>query len=120
MSSQQGITLPELPAQDQGEMGRIALSLSIARNPGSADAYEQRMLADLERTRAETGAVQFHIHRDRFDRDLFVIYEIWRDRKALQEHFDQPYVKQFVADSARYIAGGMQVEWLIMSSKYLP
>jgi quinol monooxygenase YgiN len=120
MSSQQGITLPKFPDQDQGETSPYCLIAKHRAKPGLADAYEKRMLADLERTRAETGAVQFHIHRDRFDRDLFVIYEIWRDREALQEHFEQPYVKQFAADSAQYIAGDMQVEWLVMSSKYTP
>jgi quinol monooxygenase YgiN len=36
------------------------------------------MLADLERTRAEPGALQFHIHRDRADPQAFVIYEAWQ------------------------------------------
>ena len=77
------------------------------------------MLADLERTRAETGALQFYIHRDRFDRNLFVIYEVWRDVKALREHFEEPYVLQFVADSAQYIDGNMEVQWLVMAGDYV-
>jgi quinol monooxygenase YgiN len=77
------------------------------------------MLADLENTRAEPGALQFHIHRDRFDRNLFVIYEVWRDVKALQEHFEKPYVRQFVVDSAEYIEGEMEVQWMIMASGYV-
>jgi quinol monooxygenase YgiN len=71
--------------------------------PGRADAYEQRMLADLKMTRAEPGALQFHIPRDRSDRNLFVIYEIWRNVEALREHFDNPYVKQTVCHRQRRI-----------------
>jgi quinol monooxygenase YgiN len=88
--------------------------------PGMADAYERRMLDDLEATRSETGALQFHIHRDRSDPHLFVLYEVWRDVDALRRHFDTPYVRQFVADSAKYIDGDMEVQWLVMASHYMP
>ena len=87
--------------------------------PGRADAYEQRMLADLENTRAEPGALQFHIHRDRFDPNVFVIYEVWKDLGALRKHFDMPYVRQFVIDSADYVDGNMEVQWLVMASEYV-
>ena len=110
-----GIALPSLPDPDPGETGPYCLIAKHRARPGLADAYEKRMLADLERTRAETGAFQFYIHRDRFDRNLFVIYEVWRDVKALREHFEEPYVLQFVADSAQYIEGNMEVQWLVMA-----
>ena len=38
--------------------------------------------------------------------------------KALRKHFEKPYVKQFVADSAQYIEGNMEVQWLVMASEY--
>jgi quinol monooxygenase YgiN len=59
------------------------------------------------------------MHRDRSDPDLFVLYEVWRDVQALREHFEQPYVKQFVVESAEYIAGDMEVQWLVMASAYV-
>ena len=77
------------------------------------------MLADLDRTRSEPGALQFHIHRDRYDRDLFVIYEVWGNVEALRDHFGKQYVKQFVLDSAEYIDGDMDVQWLVMASEYI-
>jgi quinol monooxygenase YgiN len=77
------------------------------------------MLEDLAQTRAEPGALQFHIHRDRSDPNLFVIYEVWKDINALREHFEKSYVKKFVADSAEYVEGDMETQWLIMASEYL-
>jgi quinol monooxygenase YgiN len=38
---------------------------------------------------------------------------------ALREHFKTPYVQQFVVDSAKYIEGDMQVQWLVMRTDYL-
>ncbi len=114
------IVLPTLPAPATGERSPYCVIARHRAKPGRADAYERRMLADLEPTRAEPGALQFHVHRDRFDSNLFVIYEVWRDVDALREHFERPYVRQFVADSAEYIEGDMEVQWMIMASGYVP
>jgi quinol monooxygenase YgiN len=112
------IVLPHLPVTGPGEKGPYCVIAKHRALPGMADAYERRMLADLEATRAETGALQFHIHRDRSDPNLFVIYEVWRDVEALRRHFETPYVKRFVADSAKYVDGNMEVQWLVMASDY--
>ena len=114
------IVLPTLPAPAPGERSPYCVIARHRAKPGRADAYERRMLADLEATSAEPGALQFHVHRDRFDRNLFVIYEVWRDVDALREHFERPYVRQFVPDSAEYIEGDMEVQWMIMASGYVP
>jgi quinol monooxygenase YgiN len=110
------LTLPILPEADRGETGPYCVIAQHRAKPGLADALEQRMLADIPLTRAEPGCLQFHLHRDRADRNLFVVYEIWRDLAALKFHFDQPYVRQFVADASPMEAGDMSVQWLIMSS----
>jgi quinol monooxygenase YgiN len=112
------IVLPRLPDPAAGEMGPYCVIARHRAKRGCAEAYQRRMLADLEQTRAEPGALQFHIHRDRFDPDLIVIYEIWRDVEALREHFEKPYVKQFVLDSAEYIEGNMDAQWMVMVSGY--
>src|SRR5262245_13991534 len=113
------IVLPPLPEPSPAESGPFVVIARHRALPGRADAYAQRMLADLARTRAEPGALQFHIHRDRFDPQVFVIYEVWRSVDALRMHFETPYVKQFVADSADYVDGNMEVQWLVMASEYV-
>jgi quinol monooxygenase YgiN len=113
------IVLPTLPDPAPEETGPFCVIAKHRAKPGRADDYERRMLADLDRTRSEPGALQFHIHRDRYDRDLFVIYEVWGNVEALRVHFGKPYVKQFVLDSAEYIDGDMDVQWLVMASEYI-
>jgi hypothetical protein len=81
-ANRRGIELPGLPDPDPGETGLYCLVAKHRARPGLADAYEKRMLADLDRTRAEPGAVQFHIHRDRSDSNLFVIYEALERREG--------------------------------------
>jgi quinol monooxygenase YgiN len=112
------IVLPNLPEPAARETGPYCLIAKHRAKRGKADAYEQRMIADIRNTRAEPGALQFHIHRDRFDPDLFVVYEVWKDIDALRKHFEMPYVKKFVADAAEYVEENMEVQWLIMASDY--
>ena len=114
------IVLPILPEPSPGETGRYRVIAKHRALPGRADVYQQRMFADLENTRAEPGALQLHIHRDRFDPDVFVIYEVWKDLGALRKHFDMPYVRQFVTDSADYVDGNMEVQWLVMAMNMSP
>ena len=114
------VVLPELPNPEIGETGPYCLIAKHRAKPGRADAYEARMLADLEQTRADPGCLQFHVHRGRSDRSQFVIYEVWASMKALREHFEEPFVQRFVEDSAEYIEGDMEVEWLVMSGEYAP
>lgn len=112
------IALPDLP--EQGAEGTSPL-VTIAKHraaPGKADELERRMLEDLAATRAEPGCLQFHIHRDREDRDQFVIYEVWRDPDALKAHFETDMVQAFVRDSAPMEGGDMEVQFLVMSSDY--
>jgi len=112
------ISLPKLPEPEPGEKGPYSVIAIHHAMPGRADAYEQRMMADLEMTRAEPGALQFHIHRDRANMDRFVIYEAWKDITALRDHFQKPYVQQFVADTAEYVDRNMETQWLVMASPY--
>jgi quinol monooxygenase YgiN len=112
------IVLPRLPEPAPSETGPYCVIATHRALPGKADAYEHRMLADLEQTRGESGALQFHIHRDRADSQVFVIYEVWKDIHALRAHFETPYVRQFVKDSAQFIDGAMTVQWLVMKSPY--
>src|SRR6185312_9851311 len=86
--------------------------------PGQADAYEQRMLAALEMTRAEPGSLQFHIHRDRANRNRFVIYEAWKDISSLRDHIQKPHFQQFLAEVAEYVDKNIETDWLVMASPY--
>ena len=58
------IVLPQLPDAAPGETGPYCVIAKHRAKPGRADAYEQRMLADLAATRAEPGCLQFDVVQD--------------------------------------------------------
>ena len=61
------IVLPKFPEPPREETGPYCVVAKHRAKPSKADAYQQRMLAELENTRGEPGVFQFHIHRDRSD-----------------------------------------------------
>lgn len=112
------LKLPDLPPAGAGEHGPYCVIAKHRAAPGQGEALATRMLGDLENTRRENGCLQFHIHRDRADPDLIVIYEAWRSIEALRRHFDEAYVQQFVVDAGAYEPGDMETQWLEMLSPY--
>jgi quinol monooxygenase YgiN len=117
-SSHMALTLPDLPLPATGEETPYCVVAKHRAAPGQGPALVARMLEDLEATRSETGCLQFHIHHDRSDPDLIVIYEVWRCIDALKSHFGKAHVQRFVVDAGEYEPGNMETQWLQMLSPY--
>ncbi|ESZ18858.1 MULTISPECIES: putative quinol monooxygenase [unclassified Mesorhizobium] len=112
------LVLPDLPPPATGEHTPYCIIAKHRAAPGQGEALVTRMLEDLEATRSETGCLQFHIHRDRSDPDLIVIYEVWRSVDAVKSHFSEAYVQRFVVDGGELEPGDMETQWLEMLSPY--
>ncbi|MEV6630342.1 putative quinol monooxygenase [Actinoplanes sp. NPDC051470] len=108
---------PELPEPDADETGPYT-HLGFARaKPGLENEVEALILALVEPLRAEEGAIEFHVHRDRADRRLFVIYEMFRSRKDLERHVAQPYTQDFIRAMRPLVEGPLRQQFLRMSSE---
>ncbi|RZJ48468.1 MAG: antibiotic biosynthesis monooxygenase [Flavobacterium sp.] len=46
-------------------------------------------------TRKETACLQYDLHQDINDKNIFVFYEIWENQQGLDLHNEQPYIKEF-------------------------
>ncbi|OHB56845.1 MAG: hypothetical protein A2Y12_04390 [Planctomycetes bacterium GWF2_42_9] len=58
----------------------------------------QRILNDLANsTHQEPGNINYILHISAQDDSLFMIYENWKDQAALDNHMNQPYLKDFIA-----------------------
>lgn len=105
-----------LPRPEPGETGPYALVGQARARPGKAAALERELLALVEPTRREAGALQYHVHRDRADPDRFVFYEAWRSIADLEAHLAKPYIGAFLGKRVDYLAEEMSVTWLRMAS----
>ncbi|WP_259781153.1 putative quinol monooxygenase [Aestuariispira ectoiniformans] len=115
MSTTVGI---RLPAPGEDEQAPYTLVGRARAKPGQADALEARLLSLVAPTRAEEGALEYHVHRDRQDPDCFVFYEAWRTVGDLERHLEQPYIRAFLAERMTYLAEDMDISWIEMRSGY--
>lgn len=107
-----------LPSPDSDEAGPYALVGTARAKAGCGDALEQRLVSLVAPTRREPGALAYHVHRDRADRDLFVFYEAWSSVQTLRQHLAQPYIQEFLAERQSYLDGDLDIHWLRMGSPY--
>ncbi|MFG1646200.1 putative quinol monooxygenase [Amycolatopsis sp. NPDC049252] len=105
--------LPEPDADETGPYTHLGFATA---KPGCADQVEALILALVEPLRAEEGALEFHVHRDRADQDTFVIYEMFRSKADLEKHLTQPHTQQFVGAIRPYVTGPLRQQFLRMSS----
>ena len=73
-----------LPAPAPDETTPYSLFGMAKAKAGQGDALAARLLALVEPTRSEPGALQYHVHRDRDDPDLFAFYEVWETVEHLR------------------------------------
>jgi quinol monooxygenase YgiN len=108
--------MSDFPEPDIDETGPYT-HLGFARaKPGCESEVEALIMSLVEPLRAEEGAIAFHVHRDRADRQLFVIYEAFRSKKDLERHVAQPYTQDFVRAVRPYVEGPLRQQFLRMLS----
>lgn len=66
---------------------------SITAKPEMAEALGEGLRALITPTLAEEGAIEYRLHRDNDDPNVWMLYETWRSRADLDAHFEQPYTK---------------------------
>jgi len=103
------LTFPEpLP----GETEPYALWATVRARPGKGDALAERLLALVAPSRAEPGAVDYHVHRDREDPDLFALYEAWASIDAFRAHLATPHFQAFQSDLASVMQGDFDTRFV--------
>ncbi|MFD2205521.1 putative quinol monooxygenase [Kiloniella antarctica] len=115
MSNDNQILLPSL---QEGETEPYSLVGRARAKPEMADQLQTRLIDMVAPTRKEPGALEYHVHRDRHDNNLFVFYEVWQSREHLERHLTTPHVQDFLKERHHYLEGDMEIDWLVMQSPY--
>jgi quinol monooxygenase YgiN len=71
----------------------------MARLKVKSDKIEEAKaaaLAIVEPSRNEPGCINYDVHQTLDDPAVFLWHETWSNQKAIDEHFEMPYFKDFV------------------------
>jgi quinol monooxygenase YgiN len=107
-----------LPTPAPGEATPYSLFGLAKAKGGKGDALAARLLALVEPTRSEPGALQYHVHRDRDDPDLFAFYEAWETIDHLRAHLSTPAVAAFLRDRMDYLERDLEIRFVRMLSPH--
>ncbi len=89
--------------------GQLTLIAFLKAKPGQGNELGRRLMALSEPARAEAGNVNYDLHRSNDDRDTWVIYENWKSSADLDAHFEEDYMKAFVASLGEVLQGEMDL-----------
>ena len=84
----------------------------IARVKVQNDKVEELKSAALKivaDSRAEAGNINYDIHQSIEDETVFFWHETWKNKAAIDEHFETPFFKEFFGTVREFVAEPPQI-----------
>lgn len=75
-----------------------------------AEKEVRRVLSSLIKpTHQEPGCIDYVMHQGADDKSLFLFYENWKSKAALDEHLAKPYIQAFIAKTDDLLDGPIDI-----------
>ena len=87
----------------------VTVVARIRAKKGLERRVKAELLALIVPTRAEKGCIIYDLHLSADDPGLFMFYENWTSREALDQHMGMPYLKAFLAKEKEILDGPAEV-----------
>ncbi|MEE1926304.1 putative quinol monooxygenase [Pseudomonas sp. 148P] len=96
---------------------RYGFILKAKTRPEKAEDFERLFRAYVEPSRAEPGCIEYHMLRDKTDPSLFIFYEIWASKAALDVHSALPHMQAFAEKRMDYLERDFDIQLIDMLSE---
>ncbi|MDD1016357.1 putative quinol monooxygenase [Pseudomonas rubra] len=90
--------------------------LKAKTRPEMSEAFEALFRAYVEPSRQEPGCIEYHMLRDQQDPSLFVFYEVWASKAALELHSALPHMAAFFDKRMDYLERDFDIQLIDMLS----
>lgn len=88
---------------------KITVLAKIKAKDTTTETVKQQALAMVAPTRTEAGCISYDLHQSTEDESLFMFYENWTSKKALDEHIQTPYLQAFIAKAEEILDGPLDI-----------
>lgn len=95
---------------------QLTVIAHLVARPDKIEDTKTFLLSLIERTRAEAGCVDYHLHQSDEDPASFYFYENWKSGTALDQHMETPYLRELVARKAEFLKVDPDVRMMTMIS----
>mgnify|MGYP002737596780 FL=1 len=90
---------------------------TVTARPDTREELASLLMAQVAPTRAEAGCINYDFHVDAADPCVFVFYENWTDRAALDAHLAMPHLQPLFSQLERLLACPVEIRPLTMLSE---
>lgn len=84
--------------------------LKAKTRPERAEAFKALFLSYVDASRAEPGCIEYHMLQDDEDPSLFVFFEVWADKQALDVHSALPHMQAFFEARMEYLERDFEIQ----------
>jgi quinol monooxygenase YgiN len=89
----------------------FVLQVQIRIKPENVDAFMEKLAENAADARKEPGCKQFDVVVDPKDRTSVMLYEVYVDEKAFEEHQKGTAFKKYVAEAVPLLASRERHVW---------
>lgn len=90
---------------------------TVTARPETREELATLLAAQVAPTRAEVGCINYDFHVDAADPCVFVFYENWTSRAALDAHLAMPHLQPLFSQLDRLLALPVEIRPLTMLSE---
>jgi quinol monooxygenase YgiN len=90
---------------------------TVTARPETREELATLLAAQVAPTRAEEGCINYDFHVDAADPCVFVFYENWTSRAALDAHLAMPHLQPLFSQLDRLLAQPVEIRPLTMLSE---
>ena len=83
---------------------KLTVVAVIKAKEGTEEKTRQALEALVTPTRAEEGCINFDFYQGTEDKGLFMFFENWTNRAALDRHMQTPHIKAFGGQAGALLA----------------
>jgi quinol monooxygenase YgiN len=83
---------------------KVTVLARFKAKEGKEEALRQAIMDCVAPTRAEAGCINYDLHQSSDNKGLFMLYENWVSKKALDEHLETPYLVELKAKAGELCA----------------
>ncbi len=74
---------------------KVNVTAIVKSKPEHIEEVKTYLLNMVANSKKEEACIQYDLHQNNEEPNIFVFHEIWKDEKSLEEHNNKPYIQDF-------------------------
>ena len=74
----------------------VTVVAKVVANRDAVEAVAAQLMKLIAPTRQEPGCLEYTLHQDNEDPAVFIFYETWESRAALEQHMNSGHFKAYI------------------------